>query len=580
MNRSRTEVRAILSLLLGVLLVGCQVVQTGPALDTSSAQQMEQALDDSLQANAKVSGAQEPPAAVNQALLPPLVLDSSITQAGEERFDIAVDKLPARDFFIGLVRDTRYNMVVHPGISGEISLELKNVTVAEVMQVVRDVYGYHYEQSGNLYRVLPSGMRTQIFKIDYLNVQRSGSSETQVSAGQVSSVDSSQTSTENDLDSGNLSDTAGVRAVVGTRIKTETNADFWSDLQATLSLIVGAGDGRSVVVSPQAGIVVIKAYPAELMAAQDFLDKAELSLRRQVILEAKILEVQLNEGFQAGINWSAVAEVGRDKNIVFGNGLVQSGRIIDSGGNALLNGSILNAPELDTNFSGNDIGGSFSAALNLKDFNGLIDLLKTQGTVQVLSSPRISTVNNQKAVIKVGTDEFFVTEVSSQTTTTTTSSTPTVDVELTPFFSGIALDVTPQISESGDIILHVHPTVSEVVDQTKTVAAPTGQLTLPLALSTIRESDTIVRARNGQVVVIGGLMQNSASDGTAKTPGLGDVPLLGNAFRQKRQGSTKSELVILLKPIVANDEAWRGEIEKSRNNIQGLRGAIEPGFFK
>ncbi|MCB1662890.1 MAG: pilus (MSHA type) biogenesis protein MshL, partial [Pseudomonadales bacterium] len=190
------------------------------------------------------------------------------------------------------------------------------------------------------------------------------------------------------------------------------------------------------------------------------------------------------------------------------------------------------------------------------------------------------TVNNQKAVIKVGTDEFFVTEVSSQTTTTTTSSTPTVDVELTPFFSGIALDVTPQISDEGDIILHVHPTVSEVVDQSKTVAAPTGQLTLPLALSTIRESDTIIRARNGQVVVIGGLMQNSSTDGNAKTPGLGDVPFFGNAFRQKRQGSTKSELIILLRPVVATDEAWQHEIEKSRENVKGLREAIEPGFFK
>ena len=567
-------------LLMAIMLSGCQVIKTGPAKDTSSVRQMEQELEASLeQAKAKPDRA-TPPDSVNQALIPPLELDRSLSEPVEDRFDIAVDQLPARDFFIGLVRDTAYNMVVHPGITGNISLELKDVSVAEVMQVVRDVYGYDYEQSGNLFRVLPTGMRTQIFKINYLNVKRNGSSETQVSAGQVSSVDTSKTGTENDLDSDNLSDTGGVRAVVGTRIKTETQADFWNGLSATISMIVGGGEGRSVVVSPQAGIVVIKAYPAELRAAQEFLDKAELSLRRQVILEAKILEVQLNEGFQAGINWAAVAQVGRDKNIIFGNGLTQGSRIIDSDGSASLNGSIINVPNLQTDLSGTDIGGAFSAALNLKDFNGLIELLKTQGTVQVLSSPRISTVNNQKAVIKVGTDEFFVTEVSSQTTTTTTSSTPTVDVELTPFFSGIALDVTPQISDEGDIILHVHPTVSEVVDQSKTVAAPTGQLTLPLALSTIRESDTIIRARNGQVVVIGGLMQNSSTDGNAKTPVLGDVPFFGNAFRQKRQGSTKSELIILLRPVVATDEAWQHEIEKSRENVKGLREAIEPGFFK
>lgn len=567
-------------LLMSVWLAGCQTIKTGPTRDTSSVREMEQQLEQVLNGATAAEAGTKPPAEVTDALMPPLAIGGGVTEPAPERFDISVEALSARDFFIGLVKETDYNIVVHPGVSGEISLELKNVTVDEVMQVVRDVYGFDYVKSGQLYRVLPTDMRTQVFKINYLNVQRTGSSETQVSAGQVSNVDTAQSSTENDLDTGNLSDTAGVRSVIGTRIKTQTDADFWSSLTATLQMIIGAGEGRNVVVSPQAGIVVVRAYPRELHSVQEFLDKAELSLRRQVILEAKILEVQLNDGFQAGINWSAITEVGRDKNIIFGTGLTQGTRLIDSSGNATLNNTLLNVPPVDTNVGGTDIGGSFSAALNLKDFNGLIDLLATQGTVQVLSSPRVSTVNNQKAVIKVGTDEFFVTEVSSQTTTTTTSTTPTVDVELTPFFSGIALDVTPQISDEGEIILHVHPTVSEVVDQSKTVAAPTGQLTLPLALSTIRESDSIVRARSGQVVVIGGLMQNTATDTNAKTPVAGDVPLFGKMFRQKRQRSGKSELVILLKPVIADDESWREAIRSSKENLSGIRQAIEPGWFK
>lgn len=567
-------------LLISVWLAGCQTIKTGPAKDVSSVRAMEQQLEQALNGGKAAEAGAKPPADVTDALMPPLAIGSGVGESAPERFDISVEALSARDFFIGLVRETSYNIVVHPGVSGEISLELKNVTVDEVMQVVRDVYGFDYVKSGQLYRVLPTDMRTQVFKINYLNVQRTGSSETQVSAGQVSNVDTAQSSTENDLDSGNLSDTAGVRAVIGTRIKTQTDADFWSTLTETLRMIIGTGEGRNVVVSPQAGIVVVRAYPKELHSVQEFLDKAELSLRRQVILEAKILEVQLNDGFQAGINWSAISEVGRDKNIIFGTGLTQGERLIDSSGNAILSSTLLNVPSINTNVGGTDIGGSFSAALNLKDFNGLIDLLATQGTVQVLSSPRVSTVNNQKAVIKVGTDEFFVTEVSSQTTTTTTSTTPTVDVELTPFFSGIALDVTPQISDEGEIILHVHPTVSEVVDQEKTVASPTGQLTLPLALSTIRESDSIVRARSGQVVVIGGLMQNTATDSNAKTPVVGDVPLFGKMFRQKRQRSGKSELVILLKPVIADDTSWREAIKTSKENLSGIRQAIEPGWFK
>ncbi len=566
--------------LVGIWLVGCQVVQTGPSYDVSSARQIEKELEDSLEARGDDHSAQTPES-ISDALLPPLTVGSELSDPLAERFDISVEALPAKDFFIGLVKDTAYNMAVHPNVMGEISLELKNVTVDEVMKIVRDVYGFDYVKSGRLYRVLPTDLRTQMFKIDYLNVQRFGSSETQVSAGQVTNADTAQSSGENDLDAGNQSDTGGTTSVIGTRVRTQTSADFWSSLASTLTMIIGPGEGHKVVVSPQAGLAVVRAYPKQLHAVQEFLDKAELSLRRQVILEAKILEVQLNDGFQAGINWTAINKVSDGKNVIYGTGLTQGPRLVSPDGTTTLSSTLLNLPGGgDTEQLGADIGGAFSAALNLKDFNGLIDLLATQGTVQVLSSPRVSTVNNQKAVIKVGTDEFFVTEVSSQTTTTTTSSTPTVDVELTPFFSGIALDVTPQISESGEIILHVHPTVSEVVDQAKTVASPTGQLTLPLALSTIRESDSIVRARSGQVVVIGGLMQNTAIDDTAKTPGVGNVPLFGHLFRQKQQRSGKSELVILLKPIIADDAAWRNAIQNSKDNMTELRQALQPGWFK
>ena len=542
-------------LLFGSLIVSaCQMVATtGPTLDASSAKEIEATLEASKSTPPENSAPAAPPQSVADALLPPLSSDQQDTN--EDRFDISAEQLNARDFFFSLVKGTPYNIVVHPSVEGTISLDLKNVTVPEVMAVVRDVFGYSFQHQGLMYQVLPPGMQTRIFKIDYLNVQRRGMSETQVSAGQVSSSENSRTGNSNDQDAENLSDSGETRAVVGTRVRTATEADFWSSLSQTVSVIVGTGGDRRVVVSPQSGIVVVKAFPNELLAVEEFLDKAELSLRRQVILEAKILEVQLNDGFQTGINWSAVAEAGTDKSVTFSQ-----------------TGAPLNI--------GNEIGGVFSAALDLKDFTGLIDLLGTQGTVQVLSSPRISTVNNQKAVIKVGQDEFFVTEVSSQTTTTTTSTTPTVDVELTPFFSGIALDVTPQISDENEIILHIHPTVSEVTDQTKTVAAPTGALTLPLALSTIRESDSIVRARDGQVVVIGGLMQNSAVDDNAKAPLLGDIPLLGAAFRQKRQSAVKSELVILLKPIIADDSAWESAIKDSKGRFTNLREEIEPTIFR
>lgn len=551
----------IWSLLICFFLTSCQTVQTGPAMDVSSAEQMEQILTQSHQSHSSGqshSAASVAPENISDALFPPLTLAGG-EAAQDAPFDISVKNLAVRDFFIGLVEGTPYNIVVHPEVEGTISLDLKDVTVAQVMQVIRSTFGYDYDYSaaGRLYRVLPTGIRTEIFKINYPNVQRTGSSETQVSAGQMTTGDRSDNNSSDDqgtdTDSGN--NDSDVRGLIGTRIRTQTQADFWNSLTDTLTTIIGTGDGRRVVVSPQTGIMVVRAFSDELRNVTSFLDKSELSLRRQVILEAKILEVQLNDGFQAGINWAAIGSMGSGKSVFVSQSSVP-----------------LSAP--------NQIGGVFSAAFDLTDVSALIELLGTQGTVQVLSSPRISTVNNQKAVIKVGTDEFFVTNLKSQTTTTTTASIPTVDVELTPFFSGIALDVTPQISDTGEIILHIHPTISEVEDQTKTVESPSGALILPLALSTIRESDSVVRARDGQVVVIGGLMQNNATDDVSAAPGLSNIPLLGHLFRQKRQVSKKSELVILLKPIIADDQSWQASIEQSRESITGLRKEIEPGLFK
>lgn len=208
------------------------------------------------------------------------------------------------------------------------------------------------------------------------------------------------------------------------------------------------------------------------------------------------------------------------------------------------------------------------------DFEGVLELLETQGEVRVLSTPRISTLNNQKAVIKVGTDEYFVTDVSSSTTTSTNgdgSSTP--DITLTPFFSGISLDVTPQIDSQGQVTLHVRPSVSKVTeDDTQINLGDTfGTLNLPTARTTSRQSDSIVRARSGQVVVIGGLLQNDNENLDANVPWLSDLPFVGWLFQQQRKSLKKSELVILMRPQVVADDTWINEIQKSAAAFKELR---------
>ena len=567
----RSETRAWLAAVFA-LLAGCQ--QPGPSGPVA---EMDQAMDTTNTATAAAV-----PTDVSNALIPGLRPPSGATprKTDEPRFDIAVSDLPAQQFFMGLVDGTRYNMVVHPEVTGSITLNLRNVTIEDVVTAARDVYGYEFERTPYGFHVLPARLGAKVFQIDYLNMQRSGASSTFVSAGTLQGSGSEKGSgggrnrgsngASTSGDNGN-SESNDNRAVIGTEVKTVApQTSFWQELLAALNAIVGGAEGRSVVVSPQSGVVVVRAMPNELREVESYLKAAQLIAERQVILEAKVLEVELSDGFQSGINWAAVI----DKVSL---GQTGGGTVLDNGFSDLSGKSIVLNPGVApvSTLPSSAFGGVFSLAVHDDNFAGFVELLKSQGNVQVLSSPRISSMNNQKAIIKVGTDEFFVTDVST-TTVTGTATTSTPNIELTPFFSGIALDVTPQISSDGIVTLHIHPSVSEVTDQQKKISIAGVDQTLPLARSSVRESDSVVRARSGQLVVIGGLMQTKVQDQNARTPGLGDAPAVGGLFRQTKNRSVKSELVILLRPLVVNGpEDWNSAIEESRSRIRGLGGELE-----
>ncbi|MGP1721256.1 pilus (MSHA type) biogenesis protein MshL [Shewanella frigidimarina] len=541
--------------LMSLCLVACQTT------DRPDPQTAKAALNESRQQAEASQSITPPPAAMPEDVQRELNGNNVLSQSAralpaERRFDVSANEVDARVFFPSLVKDTPLSVAVHPDVQGKISLSLKAVTLSEAIQVVEDIYGYEVNREGRILRVFPSGMRTETFPLNYIYMQREGLSLTSVSSGRISdqnnnSSNGSNNSNSNSSNSSSNSNSSNGNSnssdnTNGTFIRSTTKTDFWGELQATLMSIMGeTGGGRQVVVTPQAGLVTVRAFPDELRQIRSFLQIAESHLQRQVILEAKIIEVTLSDGYQQGIQWENVLGHAGSTNIDFST----------SAGQGLSN-AITSA-----------IGGVTSINFTGSDFSTIINLLDTQGDVDVLSSPRVTASNNQKAVIKVGNDEYFVTDVSSTTVAGTTPVT-TPQVELTPFFSGIALDVTPQIDEYGNVILHVHPSVIDVTSQTKEIKISDSTLELPLAQSEIRESDTVIRAASGDVVVIGGLMKSENIETVSKVPLLGDIPFLGEAFTSRTKSKKKTELIIMLKPTVVGGDTWKDELKRSQDLIE------------
>jgi len=534
------------------------------------------------------------PDTLGDALLPPLNADMLKVESKplETKFDLVVNNTPVAQVFMAIVSGTRYSMMLHPDVAGNISLNLKDVTVFDALEAVREMYGYDYKIDGTRIFVQPLTLQTRIFQVNYLTGNRAGTTSVRVTSSALTDSASgtsggSQAANQGTTIVGGSSGAAGgdnknLRFERGTdnssKITTTTSTDFWDELSRALHTIVGDEKGRSVVISPMSGVIVIRALPDELKNVTAYLKASQISIERQVILEAKIIDVQLNDSYQSGVNWAAFKN-GINSHVSTGVG--NPGATLAPGtlgaANALANAALSATPGATLLPAAVGAGSLFGLAFQTNNFAVLLNFLESQGDVHVLSSPRIATLNNQKAVLKVGTDEFFVTEISGGTQGTTAIAGTSPTVKMQPFFSGIALDVTPRIDANNEIILHVHPSVSSVTTVNKTLnlgtgTAGMGSYTLPMASSSVSETDSIVRARDGQIVAIGGLMRQDSSNGESGLPGLSK-----SVFGQTSKATNKRELVILIKPtVVDTDRDWSDDIARSRDRVDNLSRQVKP----
>jgi len=578
-----------------LILAGCQSAPQNATYD--------EVRKELAKAASQPAAAQSVDEAVANALLPPAgALAAQLPKARpalEERFNVAFNNVPAQQFFRSIVAGTRYNMLVHPDVGGTISANLKDVTIAETLEAIREMYGYDYKIDGTRITIRPLTMQTRMFQVNYLTAARRGVSNLRVNSTSVANAGNNNNNGNGNGNNNNSNGGLGNNGNNGgnpndptqnnggngmplssTDVRTLSDNDFWRELKEAIEAIVGPKEGgRSVVISPQSGVLVIRAMPEELRSVDAYLKATQLSVDRQVILEAKILEVELNDSFQSGINWASFASFrGSHPNRVSG-GMIGPGASLsplpyDGGQPAVIaNGQGLSA---STGFSLSNAataaGSLFGFAFQTNNFAALITFLESQGTVHVLSSPRVAAMNNQKAVLKIGTDEFFVTGVTNTINSTDNGTIVTPSVTVQPFFSGVLLDVTPQIDDKGNILLHVHPSVSQVSTVNKDVDLGTGgTLRLPLAASSTSELDSIVRGQNGRVVAIGGLMRQASTGDTDQLPGADKVPVLGALFRNRTRVNQKRELVVLIKPTIVDGASdWSQDLLDATRRVDTL----------
>jgi len=450
-----------------------------------------------------------------------------------------------RGVLVSIAEQADLDLVMDAQIRGQITLEITEVSVREALDAVVPPAGFHYELQDGLLKVHGAILETRLFTLNYIVGIRMGTTQLSASSGSAGGGSSSEGG----------GGSGGGDSQSGSQISSAMASDPWAEITKGLNMIVfglpsgsegeGAG-GERLVVHPPSGVILVTATKDKLLRVAEFLEMIEGSSHRQVIVEARIVEVALNDEYQMGIDWTRIPGTGSDIASVAGNDDVAVEQTLNPA---------------------NEV---FQIAASFGEFNSLLDALDAQGDLKVISSPRVATLNNQKAVIKVAREETFFTVQVEYEYLPDGSTRPVVSVEPERITIGLILDVTPQISSTGDIMMHIHPSLTELVGEDVFPPGASGsdiQANAPIL--DIREVDTVVRVQDGNMLIIGGLEKERESEKRKGVPFLSRIPLLGHLFRHTTIITEKVELVILLQPkLVIGSEANQDAIEQ----LDGLLG--------
>lgn len=454
------------------------------------------------------------------------VLPPPKPQPKQETFTVVVNDVPANELLFSLARDAKLNIDIHPGIEGKVSLNAISQTLKQILDRIAKQVSLRYHLDGSTLVLEPDKPYWRTYSVDYVNMARDSSSEVGV-ATEISTAGGS-VSGDSTTSSGNVSNT---------RVNNVSSNHFWKVVEENILSIVSDAEADAsqsnasspVVVNAVSGVVSVYAPDYQQREVQAFLDKVLASALRQVLIEMTIVEVELGDRFQAGVDWQYLANASTGLTAV----------------SAMTGSSLSTPPVFSLNYQDVTASG--------KSYAGTLKILEAFGDVKVLSSPKIMALNNQTALLKVVDEKvYFTVDLEIERNEEGNEINRTYSSEIHTIPVGLVMSVTPQINDVENITLNIRPTISRItgyaVDPAPRLANSSFDNLIPEIQ--VREMESLLQIANGQMVVMGGLMQNKTDEYTQSVPFFSSLPLIGNLFKYQDDEYTKSELVIFLRPTV------------------------------